>query len=62
MLSADLLEARAMIREMRNGYGVIMGNTLNPAKTMTKLGLEATQEGCRIMAELMLEKSKEYAE
>jgi dipeptidase len=68
-LSADLLDARnerdeavAMIREMRNGYDIIMTNTQNPAHTMTKLGLENTQEANRSIAISILEKSKRYAE
>lgn len=61
-LAADLLEARAMIREMRNGYDIIMSNTLNPSKTMTKLGLELTQEGNRTIAKRILEASVVFAD
>lgn len=34
----SLHKAEAMIRAMRNALKIIVSNTLNPAKTMTKLG------------------------
>lgn len=58
----SLHKAEAMIRAMRNALKIIVSNTLNPAKTMTKLGLEETQTCNRRLALNLLEISEEYAE
>ena len=60
--AADLLEARELIKEMRNYFGIVRDNSLNPAHTMTQLGLEETTDANHKIALMMLEKSKEYAE
>lgn len=60
--AADILEARELIKEMRSAFEVIRDNTLNPAHTMTKLGLEEITDTNRNLSLSILEKSKEYAE
>jgi len=59
---SDLLEARELIKEMRNYFSIVRDNSLNPAHTMTQLGLEETTDANHKIALMMLEKSKEYAE
>ena len=61
-LAADLLEARELIKELTNGFEIVRDNTLNPAHSMTVLGLEETTDANHKLALALLEKTKEYAE
>ena len=60
--AADLLEAYELIKEMRSALEVVRDNTLNPAHTMTMLGLEETTDANHRLASAILEKTKDYAE
>jgi len=57
LLAADLLDARAMIREMLNGFTQIsaIGNDRNIFDSKAR-------QNTKYIADTMLEKSKEYAE
>lgn len=59
--AADLLEARDLIKEMRNALEIVRDNTHNPAHTLTNLGLESVVVSCYTLAIKTLEKSKDYA-
>ena len=67
-IATDLQDARelidkqeAIIKEMRSMVEVIRDNSLNPAHTMTQLGLEETTDANHKLALTILEKSKDYA-
>ena len=61
-MALDILEAYELIKEMRSALEVVRDNTLNPAHTMTMLGLEETTDANHRLASAILEKTKDYAE
>ncbi len=60
--AADLLEARELIKEMRDLANLIHEVAINPVLQSSKTGREESIVACEVMSEKILEKSKEYAE
>jgi hypothetical protein len=60
-LATDLLEARSVIREMRDQANLIHEVIINPVLQSLKAGRKESQESCKVISGKILDISKEYA-